>query len=324
MTVKSTRTSGVQSNYFHLMALTGATCLICSSIALNILAAYQRGSTDVERGAWIAAAIAATLITSTSAMVAFGALGVGLVKRTAALLLFVIALAFSTANALSFAHGHRAADASQSLVNAQRRTALAIDRDRLEYKALHGKSVDERKGSEHELATTRKELERLPVDHDDPGAVALSEYGQALGVKLPAAAIAAWLSLLPVLLLELGSSLALLVASGLRPARAVAMQVPIILKTNAVTVDATPANVPAVIEHAATGNASNVVRATADHLRMLVAANGNTMKAASKREWSRRLDVSPATASRALAYLAITGAAVSVLNDGSVSIALVA
>lgn len=305
------------------MALTGATCLICSSIALNILAAIQRGATDIERGAWIASAIAATLITSTSAMVAFGSWGVGIVKRTAALVLFVIGLAFSSANALSFAHSHRAADASQSLANAQRRTALAIDRDRLEVKAMHARTADERKGAEQELATTRRELEKLPVDHDDAGAVALSEYAGALGVKLPAATIAAWLSLLPVLLLELGSSLAFLVASGLRPARAFATQSPMAIKADAVTIDATPASVPAVIAYS-DEKASRVVRATAETLRKLVANSNGPFIAKSKREIARVLDSSPATASRALAYLAITGAAVSVLNDGSVSIALVA
>ena len=79
-----------------------------------------------------------------------------------------------------------------------------------------------------------------------------------------------------------------------------------------------------MIDDTATVNASNVVKATADHLRMLVAANGNTMKAACKREWSRRLDVSPATASRAIALLAATGAVVSVSDMGEVAIRLAA
>ena len=237
--------------------------------------------------------------------------------------MMALALLFSTANALTFSHSKRAAMSAESLNNAQRRIALGDDRNRLEVKSLHARTADERKGAERELATTRRELERLPVDHDDAGAVALSEYAGALGVKLPAAAVAAWLSLLPVLLLELGSSLALLVASGLRPVRAVAVQSPMTIKADAVTVDAVRANVPAIIAYS-DEKASPVVKATAEMLRKLVANSNGPFVAKSKREIARVLDSSPATASRALAYLAITGAAVSVLNDGSVSIALAA
>ena len=86
MTAQSTRTPRVQPNYFYILALTGATCLIASSICLNILSAIARGGSPTEQGAWIATAIAADLIKATCPLVAFAALGVGIVRRASAVL----------------------------------------------------------------------------------------------------------------------------------------------------------------------------------------------------------------------------------------------
>jgi hypothetical protein len=56
----------------------------------------------------------------------------------------------------------------------------------------------------------------VKVKDADPGASALSAYSTALGFKLPADKITAWLDLVPVLALEIGSALAGVLAMSLR------------------------------------------------------------------------------------------------------------
>jgi hypothetical protein len=55
------------------------------------------------------------------------------------------------------------------------------------------------------------------VKDADPGAAALSAYTAALGFNLPAETISEWLALVPVLALEIGSALAGVLATCLRP-----------------------------------------------------------------------------------------------------------
>jgi hypothetical protein len=73
---------------------------------------------------------------------------------------------------------------------------------------------------ELEAITSSTETAAAPVKVADPGATSLATYLAALGITVPVDVIATWLNLVPVLALELGSALAMVLVTAVSQPRA--------------------------------------------------------------------------------------------------------
>ena len=322
MTENTARPRALFNNTISLtefVSYAGALALIGASIALNIIAALDRGTTNIVRAAWVATSIGADLIKASAPLALFGA-GISIFRRSSAAMLLMITLSFGAVNALGYSRSKRAVLNAEAVKIDDQRNTLEGDRARLEAKAINAKTRTERDQAEAGLAKLRTELARLPADKQDASASAIADYSNALGYKIAPAALAAWLSLLPVLLLEVGSALALLMAQNVKPVSAGRQ---IALEAIQVAAPLPAAAALPLIEQTPVVDTSPSVSKAAARIAELARKSGGSLQAASQRALAREISVNPGSVNRALAFLVSTGAAVVALDNG-VSVAMVA
>jgi hypothetical protein len=138
----------------------------------------------------------------------------------------------------------------------------------------------------------------------DAGSLAIASYLAALGWHVDAAKVGDWIVLVGVLALEIGSSLAGVLASS---------EIPVVAKPMR---DITPTAeaLPVIADHVA----SRTTRDAAEAIASLARQAGGTLHAESKRQIARLVSVSPPVAGRALALLAAGGVLISADTHGVV------
>ena len=238
-------------NLSNTAARGGACLLIAASAALGTVYAYKLGSHfGVLVGvAFAAMALGGELLKPVAVERAFSASWRRPGQALACVAVASISICYSLAAELAFSAGARGDLAAERKAETEEARSARGTRERAEaelssriwpkqnvaeLEELQRKwkaSSDRPWNRTQDLANARRkaELERTVAAHkpaiereSDPQAAAVVAYLAAAGVQASPAAVATWLHLLPVLLLEIGSAFELLVARGERSVATVA------------------------------------------------------------------------------------------------------
>jgi hypothetical protein len=236
--------------FVGITAKVAATCLVLASAGFGAVFAYSTGIQHgiVLAGLTVLFAVALELVKPLAIHAAFQALGsLAILRGLSLALLGLVAVAYSLTAELALVSGSRGDLASQRASEAFQANAAQdrYQRAKLELASLKpSRPVQELQAMrdgwkraypsqawvlEPELARAKKRVELEGVLQTsttgtatkvaDPGSTALATYLSALGLVVSVEIIAQWLNLVPVLALELGSALAMVLVTSLAPAR---------------------------------------------------------------------------------------------------------
>lgn len=212
-----------------------AALFIGVSASQNMLHGYEVGAARSQLGAWIFAAgsLAGALMQPVAFLSALQAFrNWQFAKGLIALALGLACFSYATISSLGFTATSRGDMAAQraAAADAYRIEKLKVDAATSELATLAAaplasrklelKRAERRTELEQAIAASQKALQSEPGPMAaDPQAEALAAYGAALGLRITAAAIQPWLSLLAVVFFELGAaaSLIVVVAANAQP-----------------------------------------------------------------------------------------------------------
>jgi hypothetical protein len=233
---------------------TGAVLLVAASSALGAYFGFTVGAHQhVLIGIVFAlAALGGEIVKPFAISEALSALmGFNVVRFAACALLGVVCIVYSLSAELSLAAGGRGDIVAQRTSDADvgQMAKGRYDRADAELRELNGlpKAATRKEAAERskrrdalEAQMQQAELDRKAapaVQSADPLADAISAYGAALGFTMKSDQLLPWLALVPVLFLELGSALAIVVVRGAGPGPAESPAAPVAEQTEAAVLD---------------------------------------------------------------------------------------